>query len=119
MLGAVAQMERELIGERTRAALAYKRDRGERLGAVPLGFRLTADAALEPVAAELEPVSYILRRRLAGAPFRTIAGELASRGLRTKRGGKWHASTVRAVWGRRAGYTNQFASLIPLRRWGL
>lgn len=37
MLGAMGQMERELIAERTRAALAVKRDRGERLGGEPWG----------------------------------------------------------------------------------
>jgi DNA invertase Pin-like site-specific DNA recombinase len=30
LLGALAQMERELIGERTRMALEHKRSRGER-----------------------------------------------------------------------------------------
>ncbi len=33
-------MERELIGERTSAALAHKRDMGERLGTTPLGYRI-------------------------------------------------------------------------------
>lgn len=71
---------------------------GERLVAPPLGFRLTADGALVSVAAELEPVRYILRRREAGTAFQTAARELGARGLWTKRGGRWHASTVRALW---------------------
>jgi len=66
MLGAVAQMERELIGERTRAALAYKRERGERLGTTPLGFQTPRPgAAPEPVRQELEAVQYILQQRTA------------------------------------------------------
>jgi len=38
IMGIFAQMERELIAERTREALAAKRRNGERLGASPLGF---------------------------------------------------------------------------------
>jgi site-specific DNA recombinase len=90
MLGAVAQMERELIGERTRAALTYKRERGERLGATPLGFRTPGPGRVPvPVAAELEPVRFILSRRGAGAAFRTIAAELTVQGFKTTRGGRW------------------------------
>jgi DNA invertase Pin-like site-specific DNA recombinase len=111
MLGAVAQMEREQIGERTRAALAYKRERGERLGTTPLGFRTSAPGAgLEPVEAELRPVRHILRRRGEGATFRVIASELNGLGLPTKRGGHcWYDSTVRTVWRARARY----AALLP------
>ncbi len=106
VLGALAQMEREQIGERTRAALAYKRDRGERLGTTPLGFRTPAPgAALEPVEAELGPVRHILRRRGEGALFRTIAAELTAQGFPTKRGGHWHETTVRRLWRGRARYT--------------
>ncbi len=105
MLGAVAQMEREQIGERTRAALAYKRARGERLGTTPLGFRTPSPGAPpEPDREELTAVLYILRRRDEGAPYRTIAAELLWSGYCTKRGGHWHPSTVRAVWQRRARY---------------
>lgn len=105
VLGALAQMEREQVGERTRAALAYKRVRGERLGTTPLGFRTPAPgAALVPVEAELAPVRYIIQRRAQGIPFRTIAAELAQSGHRTKRGGRWHASTVRALWAARRRY---------------
>lgn len=106
MLGAVAQMEREQIGERTRAALAYKRTQGQRLGTTPLGFRTPGPgASLEPVETELAPVRYILRRRAEGATFRTIAAELTAKGLPTKRGGHcWYDSTVRTIWRGRARY---------------
>jgi site-specific DNA recombinase len=106
MLGAVAQMEREQIGERTRAALAYKRALGERVGTVPLGFQSNeAGGPMLPVPAELEVVRHILARREAGAAFRVIAAELKTRSVPTKRGGRWHASTVRAVWHGRDRYT--------------
>jgi hypothetical protein len=52
----------------------------------------------------LEPVHFILSRRGVGVTFRTLAAELTARGFRTKRGGRWHASTVRAIWEGRARY---------------
>lgn len=106
LLGALAQMEREQIAERTRVALSYKRGRGERLGTTPLGFRTPrAGAAMVPDPRELETVQYILRRRRHGhASYRTIAAELTARLVPTKRGREWHASTVRGIWSRRAAY---------------
>lgn len=95
----------EQVAERTRAALRYKRDKGERLGTTPLGYRTPeAGSAMVPDPAELETVQYILRRRRHGlASFRAIAAELTERRA-PKRGRAWHASTVRAIWSRRARY---------------
>jgi DNA invertase Pin-like site-specific DNA recombinase len=105
MLGAMGQLEREIIGERTRAALAVKRERGERLGGEPLGFRATGPkGALEPLESELAPVHLILAKRGAGASFRTIAEDLRAAGVPSKRGGTWRSETVRKVWLRRAFY---------------
>lgn len=54
---------------------------------------------------ELAAVRLILRRRRYGrASFRTIATELQAAGHATKRGGRWWASSVRAVWARRHEY---------------
>ena len=44
MLAALAQMERKLIGERTRAVLAYKRENGQKTGGrVPYGYRVVEE----------------------------------------------------------------------------
>jgi site-specific DNA recombinase len=40
MLDGMAAFERQLIAARTKAALAVKRSRGERIGQIPYGFRL-------------------------------------------------------------------------------
>ena len=37
-----AELERNLVSERTKTALTYKRSQGERLGAAPFGFRWSA-----------------------------------------------------------------------------
>jgi site-specific DNA recombinase len=105
VLGALAQMEREQIAKRTRSALRYKRDKGERLGTTPLGYQTAAAGApMVPDLVELAAVRLILRRRRSGLSFRRIAAELAAAGYRTKRGGQWHASTIRTIWARRAAY---------------
>src|SRR5215470_13634809 len=44
VLGSVAQWERETIGERTRDAMAHKREQGQRTSLyAPYGFRIAAD----------------------------------------------------------------------------
>ena len=114
MLGALAQMERELIAERTKAALAHKKSRKDRLGTTPLGFCTPeAGAPMVPVAEELAPVAHIVRRRAAGTPFRAIAAELAAAGMSTKRGGKWDGTTVRKVWLGRARYAGHLTGNLP------
>lgn len=108
VLGALAQMEREQIAERTRSALHYKREKGERLGTTPLGFSTPeAGAAMVPHQAELFTVRYILARRRRRISFRQIARELTEQGAATKRGKTWHASTVQAIWRRRDRYRPQ------------
>jgi site-specific DNA recombinase len=106
LLGIFAQMERELIAERTRAALQHKKELGERLGTTPLGFVTPeAGATMVECAEELETVRLILSMREAGASFRTIASALEAAGRQTKRGGKrWHMESVRGVWDARDRY---------------
>lgn len=116
LMAGMAQWELATIRERTRTALQHKRARGERLGADPLGLATPAPGtAWEPVLDELSAVRHVLaRRQTRGArpdvTFRAIAGELAAAGYRTKRGGLWHASTVRAVWERRGLYAALLSS---------
>jgi DNA invertase Pin-like site-specific DNA recombinase len=43
LTAALAEMERGLISERTKAALAHKKTNGERVGKIPVGFRLCAE----------------------------------------------------------------------------
>jgi DNA invertase Pin-like site-specific DNA recombinase len=80
-----AQYERRLIGQRTRDALAAKREQGVRLG--------------RPQALPDDVVQRIVAARSAGSSFRAIAAQLETDGVPTARGGPtWHASAVRAVY---------------------
>lgn len=101
ILASVSQWEREAIGERTAAALAVKKDRGEHVGAPALGVAVV-DGALQEVAEERETVERILELRAQGLTLRAVAAALAAEGRPTKRGGAWAAATVQKVL-RRAG----------------
>src|SRR5690606_3291819 len=99
MMGVFSQMERELIGERTRAVLLAKKERGERLGVPPFGFQIPYPGAPhhEPDAGELAVVQRILGWRRSGKSYGWIARALNERGMPSKRGGKWSDVTVRDV----------------------
>ena len=96
VLGSVAQWEREAIGERTAAAMAVKKTRGELVGAVPFGFDLADDGkTLSPNPSEQESLSILRELRARGLSYRKIGTELESRGIKTKNGGHWQAMTIR------------------------
>src|SRR5262249_5156039 len=61
ILDAAAAYERALIRARTRAALAAKRDRGERTGEIPNGFRLAEDGVRIESAPEEQKVIATVR----------------------------------------------------------
>ena len=92
----VAALERELIRERTRAALAAKRQRGERQGPGP-----QLDPALRGwIVAEVE----------AGRSKKSLARDLNERGVPTATGhGRWYPSTILAVC-RSVQYERELAS---------
>ena len=106
VMAGAAEMERNLIRERTATALQHMKAQGQRLGQPPLGLsRRNVEGAGDIVADEMVAVRFIISRRRHGhATFRHIATELRTLGYKTKRGGKWHASTVSSVWQRRKEY---------------
>jgi DNA invertase Pin-like site-specific DNA recombinase len=88
VMAAFSQLERRLIGQRTREALAVKRAAGVRLGRPP-----AIDEAVE---------QRIRAERAGGATLREIAERLNRDGVPTARGGRWYASTLQRVLGREA-----------------
>lgn len=101
MLAVLAEFEREQIGERTKSALAHLRARGEVYAPIPFGYQ-EVEGRLVEVKAEARVVAEIIRMRGRGAALREIAHQLNTAGIDGKRGGKWHASTVRYVLKRQA-----------------
>jgi DNA invertase Pin-like site-specific DNA recombinase len=79
--------ERVVIRSRTRAALAAKKSRGERVGAVPYGFRLAADGLhLEPHEAEQAVIANVRQLAGEGLSQRAIVAALAARGVTGRTG---------------------------------
>lgn len=98
----LAEKERLMISERTRAGLQAKKARGEVLGAskAVLGRATAAsNAAVRGQAnAFAERIQANLKRMVsAGMSLREMAEELNSTGPKTARGGMWHPTTVKNV----------------------
>jgi DNA invertase Pin-like site-specific DNA recombinase len=101
ILAAVAEHERMMISQRTKAALAAAKARGKKLGgpkpaiATKLGNAANA-AAANRFAANVAPV--IRQIRATGATsLRAVAAALTARGIATARGGEWNAAQVANV----------------------
>jgi site-specific DNA recombinase len=99
MLAVFAEFERDLVSERTTAALAVKRANNERTGQVPYGFDLADDGVtLVPNATEQEVLADILAMREAGETLQGITDALTERGVPTKTGNAtWNLWTVRGI----------------------
>jgi DNA invertase Pin-like site-specific DNA recombinase len=98
LFAALAQKERALISQRTKAALAAAKARGQVLGNPRLSAaRAVANAAhktgADAYAIKVAPM--IREAKAAGAKsLREIAAALNGRGVATARGGRWQAQTV-------------------------
>lgn len=83
-LAVFAELERRLIGERTKAALAVRRSQGVRLG--------------RPNTLPADVVARIVSERGKGDTWTSIARKLNDDGVPTSQGGKcWYPATVRHV----------------------
>ena len=101
ILAAVAEHERQMISERTRAALQAAKKRGKVLGNPDIGEvakrgRAVAKANARRFAANVRPIIEEIMR--AGATsHNAIAAKLNERNVRTARGGKWTHLQVGAI----------------------
>lgn len=91
-----AQYERAVIRSRTKAALAVKRARGERVGDIPIGYAATDSGMLAADPREQAAVARIRCLRKDGASIRAIADSLNTEQV-PARGGRWHPTTVARV----------------------
>jgi site-specific DNA recombinase len=93
MLAVLNEFERDQISERTKAALSYKKAKGEKYSPVPFGYA-ELEGRLVAVEAEAKVVAQILSMREQGRTLAFIADYLNKEGIEGKRGGKWYPSTV-------------------------
>jgi hypothetical protein len=68
------------------AALNAKRERGEPIGTVPFGKRISAAGVLEDDPIEQNAIQHVLAQRRTGASYRRIGQELFTKGIASRTG---------------------------------
>ncbi|GFO76219.1 recombinase family protein [Bathymodiolus platifrons methanotrophic gill symbiont] len=101
LYAALSEKERELISTRTKAALQILKARGVQLGNQTNldEARLKSNAINKKLASDFaRTVSDIIEGyRIKGLSMGNVANELNKLGVKTRRGGQWHASTVKNI----------------------
>ena len=101
ILAVVGEMLVMEARQRTQAAISYLKANGMKTGGtLPFGFDGVEDTEgirLVPNKDEFDTIVLVSRLRAAGMSLRGIAQALQSRGIRSKTGRAWHASTIRAL----------------------
>ena len=94
VMGAVHQLDAATVAKRLRDGRKTKADRGGYAGgAPPYGYRAEG-RALVPDPAESAVLARMRQWAGDGLSRRAIAGRLNAEGVPTKRGGRWHPTTV-------------------------
>ena len=95
IMAGVAEMERNLIRERTRAAMGHLKSSGRRVGAIPYGYTLGPDGkSLVPNPEEQAVVLAARQYRALGMSLRRISTALAQEGMHSRSGKPFAASQI-------------------------
>jgi len=82
MLAVLGEFERDLVSERTRSALQYKKAQGERVGNIAYGYELSVDdKTLVENKDEQRTLTLIVELRETGYSLRAIADRLNNTGM--------------------------------------
>jgi site-specific DNA recombinase len=102
MVSIFAELERNLIRQRTKDALSVKRSRGERISRhAPYGWDFGTDGRLVENPGEQQGIAFARQlRQTQGCTLRQIAEELDTAGVKAKHGGQWSAMSVRSILAR-------------------
>jgi site-specific DNA recombinase len=102
IMASLAQMERDLISERTRDALQLKIEKKERAGQVPYGYRLRQDGrSLVECEEEQRAIAVIRALHGQGFTYRGICAKLQEAGHKPL-GKRWHPKTIMGILRRAA-----------------
>jgi len=97
MMAGFAELERNLISERTATALNYKKSNKQVYAPIPFGYVRVGDRLIEDQEEQII-LNKIFNYRKEGLSYWKIADELNRIGVETKKGGnKWYASTVKYI----------------------
>lgn len=98
VMGAMNELEREQIIERTQAALDHKRSKGEKLGGyVPYGFDVNIFGVLNINNTEQDTINLMRSMYNSNYSFNSIATELNNQGIPSKQGKSWDHKTVSRI----------------------
>ena len=97
IMTAVSQWEREAIGERTKAVMDFKKERGERLGNIPYGMKDDGEGNLVEDSAEQAIIASIRFIRPRTKSLTQVARYLNQLGKKTRRGGEWRREYVARI----------------------
>ncbi|MHC4251734.1 MAG: recombinase family protein [Planctomycetota bacterium] len=99
VMASLAQLEGRIIADRLMKGRRRKAAQGGYVGGwLPYGYELV-DGRAKVVAREAAVVRRVFRWSGEGRSLRWIAGRLDAQGAPTRKGGRWHASTVRGILG--------------------
>jgi DNA invertase Pin-like site-specific DNA recombinase len=91
-----AELERNLVAERTASVLAHKKQQGRVYNHTPYGFQRVGDR-LVVATDEMAMVELIRERREDGWSLGMIADAFNGDNVPGKNGGKWYARTVKNI----------------------
>lgn len=100
ILGGFAEMERDMVSERTKTVLHYKIEKGEYVGSPSLGYEASTgeNKFLDINEREQDTVKRIFYlKRYKHLSLGKIAKELNESDVKTKRGGKWYSGTIKLI----------------------
>lgn len=97
MLATFAQFERELISERTKDALAFRKKSGKVYGKTPYGYDRVGDRLIANNLEQARISCLQILREDSGSSYQRLANWMNRNEYPTKSGGVWHASSVREV----------------------
>jgi DNA invertase Pin-like site-specific DNA recombinase len=96
MTAAFAELERNLISERTSSALRHKASKGEAVSRAPRGLRIVGGRfEVDPQSDGLAIYARACALRRGGFTYRAIADRLNEEGYSAERGARIHATVVR------------------------
>jgi DNA invertase Pin-like site-specific DNA recombinase len=105
MASVFAELERAMIGERTRIAMSVKRSRGERISEhAPCGWDFGPGGRLVQNASEQKIIGLMRRMLAEGLSYRSIAVHPDDEGIRPNRGKRWMHLTVKGILARHAAW---------------